>query len=431
MPTHRDRYGLDLSTTSAVAAALYRDGIDLLLATWPGAAEALDSAIAADPRFALAHAARARLHAIRGEAMQARAAIALARAAAGPHVTLRERGHVAILGAVVEGQPARALQAALVHLEAWPRDALILSLPLGAFGLLAFSGSMDHDQARVDLCERHARHYGDDWWFLTYRGWSRIENGDVAGGRALVQRAFDLRRRNANAAHALAHAMFEDGSASEADALITDWLPDYGRAGILYSHIAWHQALAALDEGDVARALAVYTGHVRPAVTRAVPINTVTDCASFLWRLLVHGHVVPRSAWEEVAGYAEQAFPRGGHAFVEVHLAMLAAATGQHGADADAEAEATVAGEVVPAIRQGLQAFAAGDHAGCARALAPVADAVVRIGGSHAQREVIEDTLLVALMRDGEVPRARSLLDRRLHRRPSGRDRVWRAALPA
>jgi hypothetical protein len=52
----------------------------------------------------------------------------------------------------------------------------------------------------------------------------------------------------------------------------------------------------------------------------------------------------------------------------------------------------------------------------------------VRIGGSHAQRELIEDTFLVALMRSGELPRARSLLDARLHRRPSLRDERWQAA---
>jgi hypothetical protein len=56
----QDRYGLALSTSSEAAAA-YRDGIDLMLSAWPGAAEAFDAAIAADSDFAQAHAARARL----------------------------------------------------------------------------------------------------------------------------------------------------------------------------------------------------------------------------------------------------------------------------------------------------------------------------------------------------------------------------------
>jgi hypothetical protein len=56
---------------------------------------------------------------------------------------------------------------------------------------------------------------------------------------------------------------------------------------------------------------------------------------------------------------------------------------------------------------------------------------VVRIGGSGAQREIVQDTLLVALMRSGEASRARDLLDRRLHRRPSPRDARWREQLSA
>jgi hypothetical protein len=78
-----------------------------------------------------------------------------------------------------------------------------------------------------------------------------------------------------------------------------------------------------------------------------------------------------------------------------------------------------------------LRAFADEDFPACARELEPVLADVVRIGGSHAQREIIEDTLIVALMRSGELPRARKMLDRRLHRRPSPRDARWLAASTA
>lgn len=175
-----DRRRLPLSTTSDVAAERYGDGVDLLLSAWPGATEVLEEAIAADPGFALAHAARARLHAIRAEPAQARERIATAAELVAKRGTERERSHVETLSLAIHGQSAKALERALAHADTWPRDVLILSLPLGAFGLFAFSGMRDHDQARVDLCERHARHFeADDWWFLNYQGWAYAENGAV------------------------------------------------------------------------------------------------------------------------------------------------------------------------------------------------------------------------------------------------------------
>ena len=76
---HQDRYGLPLSTVSAEAAAAYRDGVDLLLSAWTGAAEAFERAIAADPDFALAHIARARIHTFYQQGDVARQKAALAR----------------------------------------------------------------------------------------------------------------------------------------------------------------------------------------------------------------------------------------------------------------------------------------------------------------------------------------------------------------
>jgi hypothetical protein len=48
-----------------------------------------------------------------------------------------------------------------------------------------------------------------------------------------------------------------------------------------------------------------------------------------------------------------------------------------------------------------------------------------RIGGSHAQRELWEDTLIVACLRAGYGDRAKRLISGRLHRRPSARDAAW------
>lgn len=109
---YTDRYGLPLSTSSAQAADAYQVGVDLLLSLWPGALEALERAIALDPDFALAHAARARLQLIDNQMGAAREAIALAQRLVERRGTERERSHVQVLQALIAGEGARALQGA-------------------------------------------------------------------------------------------------------------------------------------------------------------------------------------------------------------------------------------------------------------------------------------------------------------------------------
>jgi len=432
-----DRYGLPLSTSSEAAASAYRNGVDAMLSAWPGVTQALDAAIEADGDFALAYAARSRAHLIYAEVQPAREKAATARTLVARNGSEREKSHVEILALTAEGQPVKALELALTHLDRWPRDAMILSLPLGAFGLFAFSGMADHDAARVNLCERHKAHYGEDWWFLTFLGWSHTENGNVETGRRITQRAFDLRRENGHALHALAHAMFEDGSTVDAAGLIEGWLPIYRRDALLHGHVTWHQALLALENDDPDRASAIYAEHIQPKLNPAPPLNVMTDGVSLLWRLQASGHRVARAQWRDLADYAGRWFPKAGNAFADVHLALLAAMTGDWSALEQRLAEIETrreqgklpAGPVVPAICRAGRAFAEQNFRQCAEILEPVAHEVVRIGGSHAQRQMIEDTLLIALMKSGEAAKARDLLDRRLHRRPSPRDARWRAAV--
>ena len=170
-----------------------------------------------------------------------------------------------------------------------------------------------------------------------------------------------------------------------------------------------------------------------------MPVNVVSDTASFLWRLKAYGHTVPTGLWEDAAAYSGSYFRKAGFAFADVHMALLAAATGDKAAVEERvkaqmaliEAGALPAGPVVPAICRAALAFADEDYASCARILEPVAAEVVRIGGSGAQREMIENMLLLSLMRSGEAVKAGELLDRRLHRRPSSRDMRWHGLLAA
>jgi hypothetical protein len=429
---NRDRYDLPLTTSSDRAAAFYRDGVDCMLSAWFGADAAFDRAISEDPDFALPHVARARIHQMNMEIAEARAGAARARelaAAASP----RERRHVEIIAATIEGQPKAATSGAEQHLEEFPRDVLILSLLLGAFGLYAFSGRPDHDAARVAICQRHAPHYGgDDWWFLSYLGWSHVEAGNAAAGRELIERALAIRPANANAAHSLSHALFELGEGAQAHAFLLGWLPAHERASFLHGHLSWHVALTMLEAGDTDGALQIYQRQIKPRDSGYPPLNVFTDCASLLWRLSLAGQTDLASDWQEVAAFGEKFFPQAGAHFADVHYALAAAATGNPRLEIRLTEMATrhANGRLAPGpsaidLCRGVRAFADGDHEAAVRLLEPQMAELVRIGGSHAQRELWEDTFIVACLRGGHGDKAARMISGRLQRRPSARDEAW------
>ncbi|QPF88358.1 tetratricopeptide repeat protein [Bradyrhizobium genosp. L] len=402
-----------------------------MLAALHGADTAFDAAIAEDGDFAMAHIGRARVHQLSMQGAEARARAATARqlaAVASP----RERQHVGIMASVIESQPKQAMAAAEQHLTEYPRDAQVLSLLLGAFGLYAFSGRADHDAARLAVCERYAADYGDDWWFLTYLGWSKTEAGDVVSGRAVTERGYALKPENAGAAHSVAHALFEQGSGAEGRAFLSNWLPANEGTSFLQGHLAWHLALIAIEDGDADGALEIYEHHIKPTGRPYPPLNIYTDTASLLWRLSLAGKTGLDTHWKDVAAYGDGYFPKAGAHFADVHQALVAAtAKGDALQTRLAEMEARHAdGRLAPGpaaigLNRGIAAFAAGDHAEAVRVLAPLMPELVRIGGSHAQRELWEDTFIVACLRAGQGRQATGLISERLHRRPSRRDLAW------
>jgi len=428
---NRDRYDLVLTTTSDRAAAHYRDGVDCMLSAWHGAEAAFDRAIAQDPGFALAHIARARLHQLNMEAGEARAMAARARELAAG-ATPREIGHIEIMSAVIEGKPKLAVSGAEAHLEEYPRDALVLSLLLGAFGLYAFSGRADHDAAKLAICARNATHYGEDWWFTSYLGWSHTEAGNLREGRALSERAVALRSANANAAHGLSHAMFEQGDMEAGRQFLSQWMPAHERQSFLHGHLAWHVALTALDGGDTGGALAIYEQHIKPAGRPYPPLNIFTDGASLLWRLSLAGQTGLEPHWRDMAAYGEKYFPQAGAHFADVHYALAGAMVGGDALAArmaqleDREAAGRLApGRSAIELCRGIKAFADGDNEDAIRRLEPAISELARIGGSHAQRELWEDTLIVACLRAGHGDKAARRISARLDRRPSARDEAW------
>ncbi len=430
-----DRFDLQVTAASGAAVADYVAAVDLLLSANAGADALLERAITADPDFALAHVARARLLQLQARMGEAREAAEQARALA-ERASARERRHIEAVALAVAGAAGEALTVVREHAAEYPRDALPLSLALGVFGLLGFSGRRDHHEAQLALLEELAPHWGEDWWFLGYLGWAYIETGDVAAGTPLVERSLALYPRNAHGAHQRAHGFFETGDAEGGAAFVQDWLEGYDRAGHLHCHLSWHLALFELARGNSERARAIYRDNIKPTVALAAPMLVLADAASFLWRWRYYTMAPPLEAeWTEVVTHVRRHFPGASLAFADVHAAFAEAAIGDadgvrqriEGLERLTRAGRLPSGEVAPALCAGAAALARGDYADAARALEAALADLPRIGGSHAQREVFEDSLIVAHLRSGQRARAEALLRARLARRASARDDAWLA----
>jgi hypothetical protein len=436
--TATDRFGLPLTTAAPQAAADYVRAVDLMLSANTGAEALLDAALAADPEFALAHIARARLLQVQARLPEAKAAAAAARGLR-ERVSARERGHIDAIALAIDGAAAQAMARLEAHIAEYRRDALVLSLALGVFGLLGFSGRADFHEAQLALLQGLASQWGEDWWFLTYLGWARIETGAVAAGSREVERALALNPHNAYAAHARAHGYYEAGEAASGAAFIAGWLPGYDRKSLLHCHLSWHLALFELACDRPERAQALYAEAIRPAVSFAPPLFNLADAASFLWRWRIYGETPALAElWGEVGAHARRHFPNAGMHFADIHAILAEAVAGDEPLAQQRVAQIrdiAAAGRlpqapIVAALCAGALAFARRDYDGAADRLGAALSELARVGGSHAQREVFEDTYIVACQRAGLYDKAAERLAARLARRPSARDRRWLAGLP-
>lgn len=391
------------STASPQARDAYAAGLDLLLGAKPGPEKAFQKAIDADPRFALAHAGEARSLFLAARIPEAKAAALMARELA-KGLPQREKNNVEVPLLTIEGGSAKAYQLAREHLKLYPRDAMVLAPCTGVFGLIGFSGRKGREQELRDLMEELAPHWGEDPFFLTQLAFARVETGDIESGRKTVERAMELDPRSAHGAHVKAHVHYEAGEKEAGLEFLRQWIRGYAREGLLHCHINWHIALWQMELGNHAAAMQTYLEGVHPGAAWGPPINVLTDAAAFLWRSELAGAPHQAERWYEVKQYGERNFPAAGLAFADVHKALACAATGDELAletllgelrDRE-EAGKLFAGPIVPHLAEAFDAFAGKDYAKAIALIEPHLAEHERIGGSRAQRKLIELTLAAA-----------------------------------
>jgi tetratricopeptide (TPR) repeat protein len=429
----RDSQGLEL-TSSADSAAAYDHAIADYFGLGGDPVGKLKAALARDPGFALGATAIAALFLVGGfrpDHAEVKAALKSARAAS-RRASAREKLHLEAVETWAEGRLRDATAVWEEILVDHPTDALALRLAQDAYFFLGGSAAMRDSVARV-LPE-----WRDDDPLTSFvkglRAFGLEETGDYGAAEKFAREALAGNPADAWAAHALAHVFEMTSRPEDGVAFLTESRPGWRDAHFMAGHNGWHLALYLIELGRFDEVLDGFDRHMLPKLKDDEALDRI-DAAALLWRLELEG-VDVGARWAPV----RKAWSAHVHdhvlAFNDLHLALAAggdptlAAMFQNSLDAYArEGEgdnAAVTASVGRPLIDAMLEFAQHNYAEAIERILPLRYDVWRIGGSHAQRDIVDLTLITAAERGGERRLARALLAERAALRPTAR---WRARL--
>ncbi|OXM59365.1 lycopene cyclase [Amycolatopsis vastitatis] len=424
-PRPRDRYGLALST-GAEAAEAFNEGLDRVLLGRDGAIERMTAATEADPGFGLAHAAIALLEyeSDAGVRLGQRLRFALD-AVRGDE---RERAFVAAVAERIACPSTRGA-ALLKYIGEFPRDALAISV---AVPTIAFGG-LTHSEQSWALIERLGRTFGGDWWYRGQLAFVRQEQGRWDEAESLAAAALAEQPASGHAVHARTHVLYENGMHREGLTWLDGWIRDWSGEATGRAHFAWHAALHELMLGDGAAVLSRYARQLAPG--RVTGPRALVDSGSLIWRCAITRRWTVGHARRVLDVAPPDWLTRPPTSFAALHAAVALAAA--HDVDAlrrlrryaAVHESVTYRRAIAPACA-GMVAVLEQRWATAISELESACSALGAVGGSLAQREVVEETLLYALISAERAEEAARLLSARLDRRPSPLDRDRLMELP-
>jgi hypothetical protein len=416
--TVTDPWGMPISCTAEVTPT-YAAAMRAYHDRRSGDAELLRRVTTEDPRFAVGRATAALWAHLEGHQGRAQTEVEAARTGRQTHEW--ERSFVRAVDETVERGRWAAMPSWLAHHDAYPGD--LMGAMFAAF-LLEMSAEPDGAAEGERRIAHTLQVVGDDPMLLGYLAMTAQDRGELEEAHRLATRSLELDPTGFAGGHPTAHVYFESGDHADGLAWLDDWLPTTDQQAMFGGHLVWHAALHHLALGDGDGALARYRGCGGSAAG-----GRLIDGPSLLWRCQLLGHVAHGTDPESprVSDLARPFMGGVSFLFLGVHVALALATAG----DADGLRElahnargfaAPGTAEFLPDLAGGLAAYVEGDHDKAAQALLRFEPHQWHVGGSHAQREVFEDTLIQALIKTGRLAEASARLRARLDRRPSALD---------
>jgi hypothetical protein len=421
---HTDAQGHPLSGASAQAAALYDQALHQLQCYSGDPVATLNLAVADSPAFVMGHAALAWLYLTASEAAPLPLVRQALQTAEVLTATPREHTHLRAAAAWADGRwrlAARTLEDLSI---AHPRDALALQM---GHLLDFFTGDSRMLRDRISRAlPAWSRSVPGYHAVLGMHAFGLEECGQYAQAEFTGHQALELERRDGWAWHAVAHVMEMESRVDEGIAWLNEDTEAWSKDSFFAVHNWWHLALYHLERDEIGRVLELFDGPIFGH--RPQGAMDLIDASAMLWRLQLRG-VDVAERWKAVAeAWAPQA-GSGWYAFNDVHAALAFAGAGrkdllaqvreaQRRATGGAGDNAVFTAEVGAPLLESLLALADGDHRQAARGLRWVRPIAHRFGGSHAQRDLIDLSLIEAAIGSGDRALAEALTAERAATKP-------------
>ncbi len=422
-----DARGLSM-TGSPEAAQRYEQAIDHLIRFRPEVADAGAAAVAADSSCVMAKvfcAYLALMSTEEGAVAEARDALGGLHAGDMAATMLpRERSHVAAAERWIDGDMAGAgTMLGDISVE-YPRDLLALSV---GHQIDFFTGDA------VTLRDRIGRAIGgwrpDDSQLGFVRGMyafgleeTNLYQQSEEVGHAAVERNPD----DVWGIHAVVHTYEMAGRIPDGVRFMRSREADWQFGNFLNVHNSWHYALYLLQGGDPDGALAMYDRMIRHAGSQDAALELV-DASALLWRMHLEGTPVG-DRWRPLSAAWASILRPGFYPFNDMHAVMSFVGNGEleRAEDLVRELEDVVSRPVASStgwamteliglpVCRSIVRFGRGEYDSAIGDLLPIRTRVNRFGGSHAQRDAVERTLLEAAIRAGRIELASALVSERL-----------------
>ncbi|WP_229324471.1 tetratricopeptide repeat protein [Streptomyces sp. UNOC14_S4] len=423
-----------MTYTDADAVRHYEQALDNLLFFRAEAATEVGAALDVSPRSAMGNVFRAYLGLLGTEekdAAEAATAFGTFRRDVSPAgLTPRERMHVEAASAWLDGDMHEAGRILAGLVVTYPKDALALAV---GHQIDFFTGDAvllrDRIGGALSAWDRDDAHYGLLQGMYAF-GLEEAGHYDLAERVGLE--AVERNARDVWGIHAVVHSYEMQGRHEDGIRYLDARTDHWATGNYLNVHNWWHYALYLLETGRTDQVLAVYDAAIHHDGSSGAAMELL-DAAALLWRLHLAG-ADTGERWPALADAWARRNDGAHYAFNDVHAVMAYV-----GADRLSDAQklirereswvrtvdprhpglsnAAMTADIGLPVCRALVAYGQRRYAETVDLLLPLRRRFQDFGGSHAQRDALQKTLVEATLHAGYHDLGRTLLSERINLR--------------